>query len=159
MTTAQANAHAARQQLHAQPARALFGVQPTDVATSIVDLFSSYTPCAGRHFPKIPGANSQLIHLGTAHLFGLTSAMKYVGGEDKWVAQMRYQSCGKKQIWCASMKQLMEAFSVADPDATQSIHSAASAFGRLDVKMAERCKEHGLTLQVAVAEEGDIVHS
>ena len=100
-----------------------------------------------------------MIHLGTAHLFGLTSAMKYVGGEDKWVAQMRYQTCGKRKIWCASMKQLMEAFSVADPDATQSIHSAASAFGRLDVKMAERCKEHGLTLQVAVAEEGDIVYT
>ena len=115
-------------------------------------------PCAGRHFPKIPGANSHLAHFGSAHLFGLTNAMKYVGGEDKWVAQMRYQTSGKKKIWCASMKQIMEAFSKADPDAAQSIQSAASAFGRLDVKMAERCKDHGLTLQVAVAEEGDVVY-
>ena len=85
--------------------------------------------------------------------------MKYVGGEDKWVAQMRYQTCGKRKIWGASMKQMVEAFAKADPDAAQSFPAACAAFGRLDVKMAERCKDHGLILQVAMAEEGDIVYT
>jgi len=85
--------------------------------------------------------------------------MKNVGGEDKWAAQMRFHTCGKKKIWGANIKELMEAFAKADPDAAQSFPSACAAFGQLDVKMADRCKDHGLSLQVAIAEEGDIVYT
>jgi len=124
-----------------------------------MEMFAPYSPCAGRNFPKSTTNNAATSHFGTAHLFGLTSAMKYVGGEDKWAAQMRYQTCGRKKIWGANIKELMEAFAKADPDAAQSFPSACAAFGQLDVKMADRCKDHGLSLHVAIAEEGDIVYT
>jgi uncharacterized membrane protein YukC len=85
--------------------------------------------------------------------------MKYLGGEDKWVAQMRYQSCGKRRIWSASMKEVSTALEKADPDALQTVQTTAAAFGRLDSKMLQRCQDHGLKVHVIIADETDIVYT
>ena len=112
--------------------------------------FAPYLPVA-RHFAESAQADA---------LFeGMTGSREYVGigFHERFMAASRFQSCGRSQLWCASMSDACSAFRAARLSQALNVSSAASVFECLDAKQAAACHHHGLRLYHSIADEGDVV--
>ena len=135
----------------AQPARDKVAVQPQQVSKEVMNAFAPYLPGA-RHFAESAPAD--------ALVRGLTGSKEYmgIGGHERFMAASRFQSCGRTQLWCASMSDACTAFRNAGLNQTLNVSSAVSVFQCLDANQAATCRHHGLKLYHSIADEGDVVY-
>ena len=113
--------------------------------------FASLDPSQMKWTPNLPSTHA-LAPLAVPYIFGFSKDMVYVGGEDKWLGQLRLQMLGERLIVMGRFDQIAKEFGMKDPQ----LGDVAKAFTELTDERVKTFK--GLSLFSARHKFGDMIY-
>ena len=128
--------------------RAQLPITAADQIDEVGSIFKKMDP-TGVAWPKNLPAGHELTSLTQPSIYGFTSSMNYVGGEDKWVGQLRLQLAGERYLVMAKYSEVASKLDVKK----RTLGEVAKVFSDLD---AESARAAGLQLW-QVKQKGETV--